>query len=79
MQSFPDTDGDDIANVPAYYAAPQGRKVIEDSTALIDLVKSPNKYSVIIVGIVILLLAIIIIVILLLVKLVKKIKFPTAS
>ena len=78
MQSFPDTDGDGIANVPAYYAVPQGRKVIEDSTALSDLVKNPNKYAVIIVGIVILLMAIIIIVILLLVKLVKKIKFPTA-
>lgn len=75
MQSFPDTDGDGIANVPAYYAVPQGRKVIEDSTALVDLVKSPNKYAVIIVGIVILLLAIVIGVILLLVKLVKKIKY----
>ncbi len=31
MQSFDDTDGDGIANVPEYYAAIHGRKVVDDS------------------------------------------------
>ncbi len=48
MESFPDTDGDGTANVPAYYEEEQGRKVVEDSTNLLDLIKNPNKYAVII-------------------------------
>lgn len=72
MQSFPDTDGDGVANVPAYYASSQGRKVIGESTSLPDLVKQPNKYAVIIALVVIVLLALMVLLIVLTVKLTKK-------
>ena len=49
MQSFEDTDGDGIANVPEYYAVTHNRKVVDDSTNIIDLVKNPNRFSVMIV------------------------------
>ena len=74
MQSFPDTDGDGIPNVPSYYATAQGRKIIEDSTSLGDLLKNPNKYAVIMVVAVVVLLAVLIGLILLIVKLIKTIR-----
>ena len=45
MQSFDDTDGDGIANV-------SGRKVVENSRNLVQLLKNPNKFFVLMIGIV---------------------------
>lgn len=73
MQSFPDTDGDGIANVPEYYATSHDRKVVEDSTAIWDLVKNPNKYAMIIVAVLVVLLVILISLLVLIVKLIRKI------
>lgn len=72
MQSFPDTDGDGIANMPAYYAASHSRKVIEDSTSLWDLVKNPSKYAIIMAVICLVLLAVLIVLIVLIVRLIRK-------
>lgn len=47
MESFPDTDGDGISNVPDYYAKEHGRKVVQDSKNIVELVKKPNKFAVI--------------------------------
>ena len=74
MQSFEDTDGDGIANVPEYYAATHNRKVVDDSTNIIDLVKNPNRFSVMIVLICLLFLVIIILIVVLVRKLVRKVK-----
>ena len=74
MQSFEDTDGDGIANVPEYYAATHNRKVVDDSTNIIDLVKNPNRFSVMIVLICLLFLVIIILIVVLIRKLVRKAK-----
>jgi hypothetical protein len=52
MQSFEDTDGNGVANVDSRYASYEGRKVVEDSKALGDLLKQPNKFFFWIVGIV---------------------------
>lgn len=71
--SFEDTDGDGIANVPAYYGELHGRKIVEDSRNIIDLVKNPNKYAVIIVLAVIAVLAILIVLMAGIVKLIRKI------
>ncbi len=60
MESFEDTDGDGIGNVPASYATTQGRKVVEDSTKLGDLLKNPNKFFFMILGVVIVLLALLV-------------------
>ena len=72
MQSFDDTDGDGIANVPEYYAATHGRKVVDDSKNIIDLVKHPNKFSAIIIMICLIVVVIIVLVIVLIRKLVRK-------
>ena len=45
MQSFEDTDGDGIANVSDYYSTTHGRKVVEDSRNIVDLLKHPNKLA----------------------------------
>ena len=74
MSSFEDTDGDGIGNVPAKYGTLEGRKVVEDSKNLIDLVKNPNKFFFMIIGVVLLLLAIVAGIVVLIVKLVKRIK-----
>ena len=74
MSSFSDTDGDGIGNVPAKYGELEGRKVVEDSKNILDLVKNPNKFFFMIVGIILLLLAIVAGVVVLIVKIVKKLK-----
>lgn len=50
MESFEDTDGNGIANVPEYYAAEQGRKVVDDSKNIISLIKNPNRFAAMIAG-----------------------------
>ena len=52
MQSFDHTDGDGIANVSEYYATTHGRKVVENSRNLVQLLKNPNKFFMLMIGIV---------------------------
>ncbi|MCI9141132.1 MAG: bifunctional metallophosphatase/5'-nucleotidase [Lachnospiraceae bacterium] len=73
LDSLEDTDGDGISDIPEYYAGTQGRKIVEDSKALSDLVKHPNKFTFIILGAVLLVLVLVVLLILLIIKLVKKI------
>lgn len=74
MQSFEDTDGDGIANVSDYYSTTHGRKVVEDSRNIVDLLKHPNKFAGMIVGICAGLLFLIIVIIWLIRKLIRKIR-----
>lgn len=74
MTSFEDTDGDGLGNVPAKYATPEGRKVVEDSKNLFDLVKKPNKFGIAITAIIILLILFVVVIIRFVVRIVKKIK-----
>ena len=52
MESFADTNGDGVPNVPQIYATMEGRKVVEDSTSIMDLIKNPNVFTYIILGVV---------------------------
>lgn len=52
MKSFEDSDGDGIANVPESYGMLQGRKGVEDSKNIVDLVKNPNRFFFMIAGVV---------------------------
>lgn len=74
MQSFEDTDGDGIANVSDYYSTTHGRKVVEDSRNIADLLKHPNKFAGMIVGICAGLLFLLIVIIWLIRKLIRKIR-----
>lgn len=69
MQSFEDTDGDQIGNVPEKYGMQEGRKVAENSRNLLDLVKNPNGFFFLIIGLVILVVAILTALIVLIAKL----------
>ncbi|MGN0401252.1 MAG: bifunctional metallophosphatase/5'-nucleotidase [Acetatifactor sp.] len=73
MQSFEDTDGDGIPNMPAYYETTHNRKVAEDSRNIFELLKNPNKYAIGIIVIVLVVIAILVLIIILIIKLIKKI------
>ena len=74
MQSFEDTDRDGIGNVPAKYGIEEGRKVVEDSNKIGDLLKNPNKFFFMILAVVLVLVALVVGVIILIRKLVNKCK-----
>ena len=71
MTSFEDTDGDKVPNVPQTYAVEEGRKVVEDSKNIVDLLKNPNKFFFIIIGVVLVVIAILVLIIVLIIKLIK--------
>ena len=73
METFEDTDGDGIPNVPDYYVGKQDRKVIDDSKNIFGLIKSPNKYAAMIIGVVVVLIVVLLAIILLIKKIVKAI------
>lgn len=73
LDSFEDIDGDGISDIPSYYGELHGRKVVEDSRNIIDLVKNPNKYAIIIVAAVILILVLLILLLRGIIKLIRKI------
>ena len=50
MASFADTDGDGIANVPAYYSTTHGRKLVDTSRSPLALLKNPNKFTAVYAG-----------------------------
>lgn len=74
MESFEDTDGDGIGNVPEKYGTQEGRKVVEDSKNIVDLLKNPNKFFFMILAVILLLLAILAGIVVAVVKIVKKVR-----
>ena len=72
MESFEDTDGDGIANVDSRYASYEGRKVVEDSKKLGDLVKQPNKFFFWIIGIVLVVVLLLVLIVVLIIRGTKK-------
>ena len=74
MDSFEDTDGDGIGEVPEKYGTLEGRKVAEDSKKLGDLLKNPNKFFFMIVGVVLALIIFILLIILLVRKVIRRIR-----
>lgn len=72
MASFADTDGDGIANVPAYYSTTHGRKLVDTSRSPLALLKNPNKFTAFYAGLLAVAVLLIVLVVLLIRKLVKK-------
>ena len=73
MQSFDDTDGDGSANVSEYYASTHERKVVDDSRNIIDLVKHPNRFAAMIIGVVLIVIVLIAGIVLVIRKIAKRI------
>ena len=78
MASFSDTDGDGIANVPAYYSTTHGRKLVDTSRSPLALLKNPNKFTAVYAGLLAVAVLLIVLVVLLIRKLVKKARHRTA-
>ena len=78
MLSFSDTDGDGIANVPAYYSTTHGRKLVDTSRSPLALLKNPNKFTAVYAGLLAVAVLLIVLVVLLIRKLVKKARHRTA-
>ncbi len=74
METFEDTDGDGIGEIPESYKEEQGRKVVEDSTNVWDLVKNPNRFTFMILGVILLLIALVVGIILGIRKLIRKVR-----
>ena len=72
MASFAGTDGDGIANVPAYYSTTHGRKLVDTSRSPLALLKNPNKFTAVYAGLLAAAVLLIVLVVLLIRKLVKK-------
>ena len=72
MKSMEDTDGDGIPNMDEKYAKEEGRKVVEDSKNIVDLLKNPNKFFFIIVGVILAIIAVFVGIILLIRKVIKR-------
>ncbi len=72
LNSMEDTDGDGISNVPQAYASFQSRKIVEDSRAIGDLIRNPNRYAFLIVGVVLAVLVMVILLVLWITKGIRK-------
>lgn len=79
MASFEDSNGDGTPDVPEYYETTHGRKVVDDSKNIVDLVKNPNKFTAIIVGAAAVLILLIVLIIMLIRKIIRKRKKKAAG
>ena len=73
IDSFEDTDGDGIGNVPDEYEEETGRKVVDDSKNLLKLINHPNKYAMLILGIGSIGLVVVVVVICTIKEIIKKV------
>lgn len=73
MDSFEDTDGDGVGEVPAKYDTEEGRKVVDDSKSIFKRINHLNKFTFLIIAILSLVILILVIIILGLWTIIKKI------
>ncbi|HOR56336.1 MAG TPA: bifunctional UDP-sugar hydrolase/5'-nucleotidase [Flexilinea sp.] len=71
LSSFEKIDG--ISTIPAKYAKSEGRKVINDSTGIKDILRNPSAPFLKVAGILLLAILIIVLIIILLVKLIRRV------
>lgn len=74
LDSMEDTDGDGISDVPQSYASAQGRKVVEDSRAIGDLIRNPNRYAFLILGVILLTILLAVLLIVMIIKWIGKLR-----
>ena len=73
MDSFEDTDGDGVGEVPAKYDTKEGRKVVDDSKNIFKLINHLNKFTFLIIGILCIVLVVVVVIVLGTVTSIKKI------
>lgn len=73
MQSF-ENNADGIPQIPERYSAPEGRKVVDESTNLKSRFEHPNKYVALYAGIIALVIAAVVIVILVIRRIIRRCK-----
>ena len=71
METFEDTDNDGIGNIPDFYNEKQGRKVVEDSKNIFEFINNPNKYAIMIIGVLLVVIILLILLVLFIKKLIK--------
>ena len=64
MDSFEDTDGDGVGEVPAKYDTKEGRKVVDDSKSILKRINHLNKFTFLIIGIFSIVVVILVIIVL---------------
>ena len=74
MESFEDTDGDGVGEVPAKYDTLEGRKVVDDSKNVFKLITHLNKFTFLIIAIASIAFVIVVIIVLTPFALIKKLK-----
>ena len=74
MESFEDTDGDGVGEVPAKYDTLEGRKVVDDSKNIFKLITHLNKFTFLIIAIASIAFVIVVIIVLTPFAIIKKIK-----
>lgn len=72
MASFPDNDGNGIPEVDARYAVAEGRKIVENSKNIGDLIKEPNKFFFMILAIVLVVILLLVLLVVLIIKGIRK-------
>ena len=72
LESLPLQEG--IATIPSYYQSAQGRKTIDDSQNLTDLVKNPNKIAFMLMAAIAIALLLIVLIIWFIVRKLRKVK-----
>lgn len=68
MESFEDTNGNGIPNVPMTYQEEQGRKVVNENANLFELFTGLNTYSIVIIAVVVVVVLLLIVLVILLMK-----------
>lgn len=68
MESFEDTDGNGIPNVPMSYQEEQGRKIVNENANLLQMFTGLNTYSIVIIAVVVVAVLLLLIIIFLLIK-----------
>ena len=64
MDSFEDTDGDGVGEVPAKYDTEEGRKVVDDSKSIFKRINHLNKFTFLIIAVLSLVILLLVIVVL---------------
>ena len=77
MASMEDVDGDGIGDVPEKYGTVEGRKIVEDSKNIGELLKNPNKFFFIITALIVVVIILFVGVIMLIRRIFKRKKSKT--